>query len=90
MEIPKKIRQAIKENRLVVFAGSGLSLKFGLPNWSKLVRDVISEIDIKKYNSLVTLMEDEVMTPMEILEKLNSEHSDIKRYIIGTSHYYKL
>jgi len=81
MEIPKKIRQAIKENRLVVFAGSGLSLKFGLPNWSKLVRDVISEIDIKKYNSLVTLMEDEVMTPMEILEKLNSEHSDIKRYI---------
>ncbi|PIF32242.1 SIR2-like protein [Flavobacterium sp. 9] len=81
MEIPKKIRQAIKENKLVVFAGSGLSMKFGLPNWSKLVKDVISEIDIKKYNSLVTLMEDEVMTPMEILEKLSSEHSDIKRYI---------
>lgn len=81
MEIPKKIKEAIKNNKLVIFAGSGMSLNFDLPNWSNLVKEIISDLNITKYGSLITLMDDDLMTPMEVLEKLNPEHNEIKKYI---------
>ena len=33
MDIPKKIKEAIKDNKLVCFVGAGLSTKFNLPSW---------------------------------------------------------
>lgn len=81
MEIPKKIQEAIKNNRLVIFAGSGLSTKFNLPSWKQLVVDVIAEIGKQDYNVLLPVLEVNLMNPAEVLEKLKPEHNTIKKYI---------
>lgn len=81
MTIPHTIKEAIKNNRLVIFVGSGLSSKFNLPSWAKLVEEVINNSNIESYKSFLPLLESGLMKPIEILDKLNSEHNEIKRYI---------
>lgn len=81
MDIPNKIQDAITNNKLVVFVGSGLSTKFNLPNWNKLVKDVITEIDKKDYNVFLPVLDIGAMKPIEVLEKLKVEHNLIRKYI---------
>ena len=38
MKIEQKIKDAILNNNLVIFAGSGLSTKFNLPSWNTLLK----------------------------------------------------
>ena len=81
MEIPKKIQDAIAHSKLVVFVGSGLSTKFNLPSWTKLVEDVINEIDKESFKTLIPVLQNGIMTPIEILEKIKTEHNVIIKYI---------
>lgn len=81
MDIPKKIQDAISNNKLVIFAGSGLSTKFNLPNWTKLVEDIIKEINQKEFNVYLPVMEVGGMKPIEVLDKLKPKHNEIKGYI---------
>lgn len=81
MEIPKKIKEAIQNDRLIVFAGSGLSMKFGLPSWKKLVNDIIKETNDSNLTPFITLMDSNYLSPVEVLEKIKSKHNDIKAYI---------
>lgn len=81
MKIEQKIKDAILQNNLVIFAGSGLSSNFNLPSWKKLVEEVINEIDKKEFNTLLPVMEMGVMQPIEVLEKIKSEHTTVKSYI---------
>ncbi|MES2851959.1 MAG: hypothetical protein V4698_03535 [Bacteroidota bacterium] len=84
MNIPPEIQEAIKNNRLVVFAGSGLSSKFKLPSWRKLTEDVISDINEKKYNDLLPLLESGLLTPIEVLDKIQTEHTKVRSFIKKT------
>lgn len=81
MDIPKNIQSAIQENKLVIFAGSGLSSKFKLPSWKRLVEDVIESLDNDNYKSFIPLLENNLMSPVEVLEKLKKEHNQIIKYI---------
>lgn len=81
MNIPHEIYEAIRNNRLVVFAGSGLSSKFHLPSWKKLTVDVITDINEKKFNDLLPLLESGLFTSIEILDKIQSEHTKVRSYI---------
>jgi NAD-dependent SIR2 family protein deacetylase len=82
MNIPKKIKEAIETNKLVVFVGAGLSAKFGLPTWKKLVLDIINDLNEDKYKPFISLLQSDTMTAPEILEKLqDNNHGDIKKYI---------
>ena len=81
MEVPKEIQNAIKNHQLVFFIGSGMSSKFGLPSWKKLVEDVIGDIDKPVYKDLLPLLNSGLMTPIEVLEKIKGEHNAIRRYI---------
>ncbi len=81
MEIHKNIKNAILDNNLVVFVGSGLSQRFNLPSWNKLVEDVIKEIDDEKYNVFLPVLKIGSMPPIDVLEILKPEHNLIKRYI---------
>lgn len=83
MEIPKEIQDAIKQNKLVIFVGAGLSIKFNLPTWKKLVTDVINETNKNEYKAYLPLLElGEVgMSPIEVIEKLKNEHTIISKYI---------
>lgn len=42
----RNIRNAIDTNKLVVFAGAGISVDAGIPNWSTLIDEMKSEIAI--------------------------------------------
>lgn len=83
MEIRKEIQEAIKNDKLVIFAGAGLSTQFGLPSWKKLVEDVIKETDNDDLKLYIPLLNNENigMSPIEVLEKLKGEDKRIRKYI---------
>ncbi|WP_405399560.1 SIR2 family NAD-dependent protein deacylase [Maribacter sp. Asnod2-G09] len=81
MIVEQKIKDAILQNNLVIFAGSGLSSDFKLPNWNNLVKDVINKIGKKEFQTFIPVLEMELMQPIEVLQKIKSEHSLIKSYI---------
>ena len=81
MNIPKNVQEAIKLNNLVIFVGSGLSLKFKLPSWNTMVEHIITESQDKKHKSLTAILQDGVFSPLEVLDKLENEHNSIKKYI---------
>jgi len=47
----KNIRNAIDSNRLVIFAGAGVSVDAGIPLWGALINEMKSEIDIPSNES---------------------------------------
>lgn len=77
----QKIKDAILQNNLVIFAGSGLSSGFNLPSWNKLVKEVINQIDSDKFNTLLPVLETGIMQPINVLELIKSEHTTIKSYV---------
>ena len=81
MVLPKAIENALKNDSLVIFAGSGLSKKFDLPDWQTLVKEVITQLDNPKYAVLLPVLEMGLMTPIEVLEKIKNEHTSIRHYI---------
>lgn len=81
MKIEQKIKDAILQNNLVIFAGSGLSSNFNLPSWNKLVEEVIKQIDKKEFNTLLPVLEMGVMEPIKVLELIKAEHTIVKSYI---------
>ncbi|MET3502932.1 hypothetical protein ABIC45_004569 [Mucilaginibacter rubeus] len=81
IEIPSQLKKAILDNKLIVFAGSGLSVKFNLPSWKQLVNDIITALNKPQYTSFLVLQDSGVMSPIEILEYLKGDHTEIRRYI---------
>lgn len=39
--IPEQIKEAIRNRKLIVFTGSGISLACGLPSWMELATNAI-------------------------------------------------
>ncbi|MFD2161498.1 SIR2 family protein [Paradesertivirga mongoliensis] len=81
MELPQRIKDAIKANNLIIFAGAGLSEKFNLPNWSKLVEDVITAIGREDYKLFIPLLRNKLMSASDVLDKLRAEHHEINKYV---------
>lgn len=85
MEIKKQIVNAISQNKLVIFVGSGLSQKFNLPNWNKMVSELVDEIDnpvLKNYLPFLDIPVDVGgMSPIDLLERLKRDHSIVNSYI---------
>lgn len=81
MNVPTEIQEAIRNNKLVIFAGSGLSTKFKLPSWKELVKNVISNINEKKTNDLIPVLDSGILTPIEVLDKIQKEHTKVRSYI---------
>lgn len=82
--IPVLLAEAIQKDNLVIFAGSGLSIRFGLPNWRKLVTDVIDIVNnesYKPYSMLLNTEGEAMMSPLEVLDKLKGEHIIFREYI---------
>jgi len=42
----KKLKEAIAANKLVIFAGAGISIDAGVPSWSTLIEEIKAEIDL--------------------------------------------
>ena len=82
-DIPRKLKESIEEDKLVIFVGASLSTKFNLPSWKQLVIDVINEIDKPQYKNYIPLLEmgEDGMSPIEVLDKLKKEQQTIRAYI---------
>lgn len=85
MKINNQITKAILQNKLVIFVGSGLSQKFDLPNWNRMVSELVGEINkpiFKNYLPFLDIsVEEGGMSPIDLLEKLKKEHSIVNSYI---------
>jgi hypothetical protein len=82
MQIPNNLKDAIQNDNLVIFAGSGLSKQFNLPDWKKLVEEVIVDLgEDNDYFDYLPLLKKNKLSPIEVLEKLKPEHGQIRKYI---------
>lgn len=46
-----QIQKAMKQNKLVIFAGAGVSKSCGVPTWGELIAELKKELDIDSYES---------------------------------------
>ncbi|QNF34007.1 SIR2 family protein [Adhaeribacter swui] len=79
--IEANITSAIKNDKLIIFVGSGLSKIFNLPDWNNLVIDVIKEINDEKLKLFIPILEQKLLDPIEVLEKLKNEKDIIHKYL---------
>nr|VFK51912.1 MAG: NB-ARC domain-containing protein [Candidatus Kentron sp. TC] len=79
IDIPHELKQSIKDKKLIIFTGAGISMKEGLPSWKDLVLKVLSEKGeyIKQASAYASALEAEIMSPLEVLDKIESD----KKYI---------
>jgi len=75
MHIPEKLLQKIKQKKLVVFVGAGLSCKLGYPNWNELIVEILKGISDteSKSDKYIQAFHDEILNSFEVLSKI-SEH----------------
>ncbi len=81
MNIPVGIKSAIENDRLIVFAGAGLSIRFNLPSWPHLITDVIHETGNTNYNFIIEGLSNGLLPPLDALELIKNEHNLIRKYI---------
>ena len=82
MKIPTAIKNAIKENNLVVFAGAGVTKNIGLPEWRDLAVEIINYLNNNnEYENLINRLRTGE-NPINIFNSLEKEHKvEIKQYI---------
>ncbi|KGR77691.1 SIR2 family protein [Ureibacillus sinduriensis] len=71
-KINKDLINAIQNDNLLVFVGAGLSKNYEFPSWKELVLDILNElsIDDNKYEGLKNVLEENIFSEIEILDKL--------------------
>lgn len=69
-EIPYKLKEAVQNNKLLIFVGAGVSKIAGLPLWREIVVNTLKDSSIKKREALLRALEDDILTPLEVLDKL--------------------
>lgn len=47
----RQIQQAMRQNKLVVFAGAGVSKSAGVPLWGELIEELKKELDLPQYET---------------------------------------
>lgn len=82
IEIPNRLREAIKNNKLILFVGAGLSKNNGFPDWNNILVSFLEEHkrDIEKSDAYINALKNEIITPLQLLEKLKNEKLLILEY----------
>lgn len=83
-EIPYNLQKAIKENKLLIFVGAGISRVAGLPLWKDIVITTLKDPAITKGGSFISALEAEIITPLEALDKIKQANCrEIYRHFEG-------
>lgn len=74
-KIPKPLQDSIKNEKLIIFVGAGLSINEGFPSWKKIVLDLLVDKRdyIKNSEAYEQALNTEILSPLEVLDKLESE-----------------
>ncbi|MFA0718613.1 SIR2 family protein [Vibrio splendidus] len=78
-EIPQELSDAVKNQKLVIFVGAGLSVNCGLPNWKDIVIKLLEENDnyIEKAANYLDAISSGILEPLEVLDKIKIEKKRI-------------
>lgn len=79
--IPNQLKTAIKEKKLILFIGAGLSSNAGLPLWKDIVSLTLDHPNIEKGEGYKAALNQGLFTPLEILDKIKNHN---KREIYTT------
>lgn len=89
----KNIKKAIKDDKLVLFVGAGISMESGLPSWNDIIGVFLNELNIEKdsrnldYLKIAQMYKDEYGS-QQYLERINEIFSIHKNAI--PNHYHNL
>ncbi|ANC41985.1 hypothetical protein A6V27_17185 [Hafnia alvei] len=72
--IPNQLKEAIKEKKLIIFIGAGVSSSVGLPLWKDIVINTLTNPNIEKGLAFKNALESGIMTPLEVLDKLQTKN----------------
>lgn len=72
-----ELKKAITSNKLIIFIGAGLSKKCGLPLWKEIVEKVLEREEIEKRESYSNALQSEILSALEVLDKLESNYKKI-------------
>ena len=82
MNINSDLKEAIINNKLIVFAGSGMSKGFGLPDWNKMVIETIKIINKPDLNPFIELLEKgTTISAIDVLEFLKTDEKKVRSFI---------
>lgn len=82
MNINSDLKEAIINNKVIVFAGSGMSKNFGLPDWNKMVIETIKIINKPDLNPFIQLLEKgTTISAIDVLEFLKSDEKKVRSFI---------
>lgn len=90
MSVNLELINAIKNNKLIIFVGSGMSKSLGLPDWKQLIKEFLIELskkdeNNKKYQWLLEGMDISLpLSEIDILEMLNEERKTIFQVLTDT------
>lgn len=73
MEITQELKKAIQNDKLILFIGSGMSKKFGFPDWNNLVINILNKLQGDDLD-FIPLIQKNKMSALEVLGKLEEEH----------------
>ncbi|PKF58038.1 hypothetical protein CW748_04335, partial [Alteromonadales bacterium alter-6D02] len=78
-EVPGELRDAIENDKLVVFVGAGLSINSGLPGWGQIVSELLQENKdyINKADAFRAALESGIMSPLDILDKIEDSRKTV-------------
>lgn len=84
MKIDNRLKEAIENNNLVVFAGAGVSKYLGLPDWKNLLIGSVNHLKNEKYSNLIgNIGEDaDLIRLFDQIE--NNDRGQIKKFISQT------
>lgn len=76
MDVPYELKEALCNDKLVIFVGSGLSRAVGHPTWKGLVLDLLESSKDRIDNATVysEAVKADIFDPLEALEKLKTAH----------------
>lgn len=82
LKLPKQLIEQIQKDNVILFAGSGLSMHLGFPNWEQLVINIIDFIVEKtgnnNLNSFKPLLSNNMMSALDVLTQI--EKQGLKKY----------
>ena len=78
-KIPNGLKQAIENNKLIIFLGAGISMNEGLPSWKQVLLNLLSkqDCDIPKASNYHSALQADIMSPLEVLEKIKDNKKEI-------------
>lgn len=79
IETLKTLKESYQKNKLVAFVGSGMSIESGIPNWNKLICDILN--DLKglghKTDGYISIIQSGEFTGLEAIDKFEDYRTQI-------------